>query len=102
MPPIWPFAPFTLNYPVHNGGLFIIGTAIITAENTLIGNNVSSTGAVPGPDDCFGPLVSLDYNLIQKTTNCALSGTQTHNIYNQDPLLGPLPGNGPHQSRSRC
>ena len=44
-----------------------------------------------GPTDS---LVSQDYNLIQDISGCTITGTTTHNIYGQDPKLGPLADNG--------
>lgn len=85
----------TGTYSVRGGGLFITTTALITAQNTLIGNNVTQKGAaIPTPDDCFGPLVSLGYNLVETTTNCIISGTTVGNVTGQDPQLGPLQNNG--------
>ncbi len=79
----------------RGGGLFITATALITVLNTLIGDNVESHGIdIPTADDCFGPLRSLGYNLIETTSNCAISGTATGNIYGQDPKLGSLQDNG--------
>ncbi|MBN2007025.1 MAG: hypothetical protein JXA21_26985 [Anaerolineae bacterium] len=57
--------------------------------NNLIGNNTASSGA-----DCYGMLASQDYNLIQDTVRCIITGTLTHNITGQAPLLGPLSDNG--------
>jgi hypothetical protein len=57
--------------------------------NTILaGNNATS-----GPD-AIGSVVSSDYNLIQRTNGINFSGTTTHNIIGQDPLLGPLQFNG--------
>jgi len=63
-------------------------TASIT--NTVIAGNSSQQPAA-GPD-CSGTISSGDYNLIQDTTACGLSGT--HNITGQDAQLGPLQDNG--------
>jgi hypothetical protein len=57
--------------------------------NTLLAGN----SAASGPDGS-GPVLSNDYNLIQNTNGMDLSGTTTHNITGQDPLLGPLQYNG--------
>lgn len=40
--------------------------------------------------DCVGTLISGGYNLIQNTNGCTITGDTAHNIYNQDPKLGPL------------
>jgi CSLREA domain-containing protein len=82
-------------YAVHGGGLVITATAIITAQNTLIGNNIFNSGIIlPTPNDCFGDLHSLGHNLIQDVTDCKISGTTLGNVTGQDPLLGPLQNNG--------
>lgn len=87
------FGPQT--HLARGGGLFISGTAVITAQNTLIGENRRSNGiAAPTGDDCSGSLLSLGYNLIQDLTNCSVSGTTTGNITGQIPKLGPLQDNG--------
>ncbi|HEY9174097.1 MAG TPA: right-handed parallel beta-helix repeat-containing protein, partial [Verrucomicrobiae bacterium] len=44
--------------------------------------------------DLSGPFDSLDYNFIQLTNEATITGVTTHNIYGQDPLLGPLADNG--------
>lgn len=86
---------FFQHYPVRGGGVFITSTAIITAQNSLIANNVSGTDLTPPSlDDCFGPLRSLGYNLLETTSNCSISGTTFGNITGQDPLLGLLQNNG--------
>jgi hypothetical protein len=41
-----------------------------------------------------GVIYSEDYNLIQNTNACLITGPSTHNIYGKDPLLGPLADNG--------
>jgi len=85
-------------YPARGGGVFITTTAIITAQNTLIGDNARVSGLIqPVPDDCFvsptTSLHSLGYNLVETTTNCFISGLTFGNV-NQDPKLGPLQNNG--------
>ncbi len=86
-------------FPVRGGGLFITATAIITAQNTLMADNVHAFGFnTPVPDDCFvaatTSLHSLGYNLVETTTNCIISGTTFGNVTGQDPILGPLQNNG--------
>ncbi len=86
---------FNQHYTIHGGGLVITSTAVITAQNSLIGNNILTDGiTIPTPDDCYGPLRSLGNNLIEDTGNCAISGTTYGNVTGQDPLLGPLQNNG--------
>jgi hypothetical protein len=57
--------------------------------NTLLANNSATSG-----NDCSGSVTSSDYNLIEDTTACTASGATSHNIYGQDPLVGPLAANG--------
>src|SRR5262249_3705719 len=64
-------------------------------SNTLIAGNttlISNTGPSYSADDCNGTITSGDYNLVQNTSGCTLSGT--HNVIGLDPLLGPLQNNG--------
>ncbi len=46
-----------------------------------------------GPD-CDGTIDSLDFNLIQNTNSCTVTGSKSHNLLRVDPLLGPLRDNG--------
>jgi hypothetical protein len=57
----------------------------VNIRNTIVAQNAAITGS-----DCSGTLNSLDYNLIQNTNGCTITNLTTHNIYNQDPKLGPL------------
>jgi hypothetical protein len=61
---------------------------------TIRGCVVAGNSAAGGSPDCRGTINSLDYNLIQNTNDCAITGDTTHNIYGKDPLLGPLADNG--------
>ncbi|MBU1661106.1 MAG: M4 family metallopeptidase [Chloroflexi bacterium] len=78
------------------GGIIVIG-GTVDFSNTVIAGNEDTTGEAP---DCnvisAGVLQSQDYNLIQDTTGCTISGTTTNNIYGQDPLLAALVNNGGH------
>ncbi|MBN2007023.1 MAG: hypothetical protein JXA21_26975, partial [Anaerolineae bacterium] len=71
------------------GGISTTSTESVTLYNTLIGQNTAPVGP-----DCTGKLVSLDYNLIENTSGCTITGTTTHNITGQNPLLGPFNDNG--------
>jgi hypothetical protein len=46
-----------------------------------------------GPD-CSGTINSGDYNLIQSTSGATITGTTTHNLTGQNPLLEALADNG--------
>jgi hypothetical protein len=86
---------FTQHYTIHGGRMVITSTAVITTQNSLIGNNILTDGiTIPTPEDCYGSLHSLGNNLIEDTANCAISGTIYGNVSGQDPLLGPLQNNG--------
>jgi hypothetical protein len=67
-------------------GFHEIFSSTVNFRNTLLAGN--SLG------DCSGTLTSQDYNLIQVTTGCALTGTIAHVITGTAPLLGPLQDNG--------
>jgi len=83
------------HYASFGGGLVITSTAVITAQNTLVGDNIFTNGiTLPTPDDCYGSLLSLGNNLIQTTTNCSIYGTTYGNVTGQDPLLDPLHNDG--------
>ena len=69
-------------------------TPTATASNTLLAKNTHSYQPQPPvPDDCFGVLTSLGFNLIEQINNCNVTNT-LGNITGQDPLLGPLQNNG--------
>jgi hypothetical protein len=59
-------------------------------KNTIVAKN-SANGSGP---DCFGTLTSQGFNLLYDTSACMLAGDSTGNLTGQDPLLGPLQGNG--------
>ena len=86
--------PIGQQYIVAGGGLFIDATASVTAQNTLIGNNVFTSSVIILPSDCSGLLHSAGYNLIESTSNTTIDGDTTGNITGQDPVLGPLKNNG--------
>jgi hypothetical protein len=58
-------------------------------QNTIIAGNVATTGP-----DAQGSLQSMDFNLIQNTNGISFTGTISHSIFGQDPLLGNLQNNG--------
>ncbi len=71
------------------GGIYrAVGT--VNIQNSIIADN---TSAGTGPD-CNGSIVSQDYNLIENTAGCLISGTTTNNITGSDPLLAALADNG--------
>jgi uncharacterized repeat protein (TIGR01451 family)/CSLREA domain-containing protein len=77
------------------GGLFLTDTAVLTAEDTLIADNVLRTGlGVPSDCNSNASTVTLLYSLMTDTANCPLSPPTTGDILGQEPLLGPLADNG--------
>src|SRR5581483_10083502 len=74
------------------GGVYNDPGGSLSSANSLIANNSR---------DCWGALTSQDYNLIQDTTDCAIVGPSSHNIYGQDPNLGGLSNyGGPTETHS--
>jgi len=87
--------PLGIFYAGMGGGLYITGSAIIAAQNSLIADNTHRYQALPPePDDCFGPINPRWYNLIETTNNCTFIGSTFNNITGVDPMLGPLRHNG--------
>ena len=77
------------------GGILTASPGNSYARNSIIGVNIDNSPNVNDKaPDCSGKLVSQDYNLIQSTAGCTVSGTVAHNIIGQDPQLGALVDNG--------
>jgi CSLREA domain-containing protein len=75
-----------------SGGITTSGTVVVNLQNSIIAGNLSANSS---DDDCSATINSLDYNLIQDADgNCIITGTTTHNITGQDPLLNALADNG--------
>jgi hypothetical protein len=74
------------------GGLYIIGGNVFMKNSILAGNMRSPLN--PSSDDCKGTLVSQDYNLIEETEGCTISGTATHDQIGVDLKLDSLADNG--------
>ncbi len=96
--------PFGTFYAGMGGGVYITGTAIVAAQNTVIGDNTHRYQAtLPEPDDCLATIVSLHslgFNLIETPANCLISGTTVGNVTGVDPLLRPLQSyGGPTQTQ---
>lgn len=91
--------PMGTVYTGMAGGVYISNVhAVFSTQNSLLANNDHRyQPLLPVPDDCFGPLTSLGFNLIRgfgSPPNCIIGGDLTGNIIGQDPLLGPLATNG--------
>jgi CSLREA domain-containing protein len=68
------------------GGVYSGGGAPLNVKNTIIAGNIDA--------DCYGPLNSGGYNLIQNTIGCIITNFTTGNITGQSPNLGALANNG--------
>jgi hypothetical protein len=77
----------------QGGGVFVDDASsggVFTFTHTIIAdNNASFKGK-----DCHGDLVSANYNLVEQTASCTITGVTGKNIYGVDPLLAPLGANG--------
>jgi hypothetical protein len=71
------------------GGIFAAG-GTLNLGNTIVANNTSSGSN----NDLSGTINSKDFNLYGNSPGVVFTGTTTHNIANQNPLLGPLANNG--------
>jgi hypothetical protein len=74
----------------NRGGGIDAYVGYASISNTILAGNTATS---EGPE-CWGTLSSQDYNLVEDTTNCYISGNTAHNITGQDPLLGALQANG--------
>ena len=71
-------------------------------STVTIRNSIFSGNGGGSRSDCAGSFVSQDYNLIQNNytdpffnvSDASFTGATNHNIYGQDPKLGPLADNG--------
>ena len=88
-------------------GVALVSASAVLDSSTVYGNvaqiwgngtaafgNCIVGGTPGGESGLGGTLESLDYNLIQNTNGCTITGDTAHNIYGKDPLLGPLADNG--------
>jgi CSLREA domain-containing protein len=64
----------------------------VTIRNTILANNIVTNPSYTGPD-CYAPLISNGYNLVEDTTGCTFTSGAT-DITGSDPALGPLADNG--------
>jgi len=71
------------------GGIYNAGT--FNFSNTIVAGNRNTSGQAP---DSRGTLTSQDYNLIQSTNGCGITGSTAHNLTGVSPNLGPLQDNG--------
>jgi len=91
------------------GGIAHNGSSLTVRDCTIVGNQADFGGGVTGGNfvntiiagnaagtgpDGSGTIQSSDFNFIQNTNGIAFTGTVAHNIYGQNPLLGPLQDNG--------
>jgi hypothetical protein len=77
----------------YGGALYTDGVTTVT-NCTFSGSSALAGMGGGGSGSGVGGGVWSDYNLIQSTSGLTISGTTTHNILGQNPLLGPLQDNG--------
>ncbi len=70
------------------------GNIHINMGSVYLQSSIVSGGVAPAGPDISGSVISQGYNLIQNAAGATLSGDTTGNILGQDPILGPLAGNG--------
>ena len=81
------------------GGIYYDNTwgGATNVKSSLIGDN-SLGGSGSGPDcsttGASSSITSQDYNLIEATTACTITGVTTHDVTGQDPSLAALADNG--------
>lgn len=76
----------------NGAGVFETNAAVAIFSSLLGANRDHSK-----PDNCFGDLTSLDYNIIGESDDCAVHGLQANNVtgITVDPLLGLANNGGP-------
>ena len=79
------------NTAANGGGLYHNSTGTMTIEHTLLADN---TGTSSGTECGGNSIVSNNYNIIENTANCTISGTTTNNVTGSDPGLTALADNG--------
>ena len=77
------------NISSGSGGGVLISNSACSARNSILAQNTA-----PEKPDCAGTIVSEDYNLIQNTTGCTVTGQTSHNIVDELAYLGALANNG--------
>lgn len=79
----------TANTATEQGGGIYRNGQTVNISNSLLADNVDGTMSDPSPD-CWGTLVSQDYNLIRSVSGCVITGTTAHNIIGQSPMIASL------------
>jgi CSLREA domain-containing protein len=79
---------------LSGGGLGVESTATATIANSILSGNFFSAPPFTVSHDCGGTVGSLDYNLVETTNGCTITGAASHNVYGSNPKLGVLQGNG--------
>ncbi len=70
-------------------GTIALGATIVATNSVPPGSAYVDVGCNVGE-----VLASQDYNLIENTTGCTITGATSHDVTGQDPLLGLLQDNG--------
>ena len=74
----------------EGGGIFNFVSSLIL-DNTIVAGNTAATAGT----DIAGGFTSNDHNLIGDSTDVVfIGGSGNHDLYDVDPLLGPLQDNG--------
>lgn len=75
----------------NGGGIFIAVVSVNQLSSTIVANN--SAGVLG--QDIYGNLTLVEYSLVENTAdNNAATFVVNNNIFNKNPLLGPLQNNG--------
>lgn len=77
------------NTALGAGGVFASDT--LTLRSSTISN---STASVSDVDRASDSVINADRSLIENTAPAAINGTNSSNIFDQDPMLAPLADNG--------
>lgn len=73
------------------GGIINAAGGTINLKNSIVSDNIDNGAQAP---DCSSTINSQDYNHIESTTGCTITGTTTNNVTGSDPALGALASNG--------
>lgn len=79
--------------PGTGGGISGDNFSSVNLESSILALNTFGAQFGTSPD-CGGTVHSNDYNLIQSTTGCTITGATGHNITGADPKISALAGNG--------
>jgi LPXTG-site transpeptidase (sortase) family protein len=87
--PILTHVTISGNSALYGGGIYSESINTPTLRSTILAGNSAGTSG----SDCYGVIISGDYNLIGDDTDCIFSALAYDQV-GVDPLLGPLADNG--------